>query len=236
MRYFLLFIVGLFSFLGGAQADCTVPAGVEGDQIFNSTYKVMQFCDGTNWYSMKGGVKHTLDILSCADGELAKWNSGGGVWECAGDDDSGVSSESDPTVLSSVKDGVSWAEVTGKPAGFADDIDHGITSESDPQVGTLINGKWCTTNGTSINCTSDAPGGGGVSYMDYTNPTHGGYKLGGTGSNPTTINQYCIGKGYSFGILLNYISVLNQNQTSFYSGAWTQGYTPFSLNKVRCVN
>jgi len=32
-------------------------------------------------------------------------------------------------------------------------------SESDPQVGTLTNGKWCTTNGSAVNCTSDAPGG-----------------------------------------------------------------------------
>jgi hypothetical protein len=30
-------------------------------------------------------------------------------------------------------------------------------SESDPQVGTLTNTKWCTTNGTAVNCTSDAP-------------------------------------------------------------------------------
>ncbi|EKE20095.1 MAG: hypothetical protein ACD_8C00056G0020 [uncultured bacterium] len=33
----------------------------------------------------------------------------------------------------------------------------GITSESDPQVGTLTNGNWCTTNGSSVNCTSPAP-------------------------------------------------------------------------------
>ncbi|MCK4781559.1 hypothetical protein KAS79_01370 [Candidatus Parcubacteria bacterium] len=31
-------------------------------------------------------------------------------------------------------------------------------SETDPQVGTLTNGKWCTTNGSVVNCTSDAPG------------------------------------------------------------------------------
>jgi hypothetical protein len=30
-------------------------------------------------------------------------------------------------------------------------------SESDPQVGTLTNTKWCTTDGTDIDCTSDAP-------------------------------------------------------------------------------
>ena len=30
-------------------------------------------------------------------------------------------------------------------------------TETDPQVGTLINGKWCTSNGTSVNCTSATP-------------------------------------------------------------------------------
>ena len=43
--------------------------------------------------------------------------------------------------------------------------DDGITSESDPKVGALTNGKWCTSNGVSINCTSDAPGGGGGSGL-----------------------------------------------------------------------
>ena len=31
--------------------------------------------------------------------------------------------------------------------------------ETDPQVGTLVNGKWCTNDGSMVNCTSDAPGG-----------------------------------------------------------------------------
>jgi len=33
----------------------------------------------------------------------------------------------------------------------------GITSESDPQVGTLNAGKWCTSDGSKINCTSPNP-------------------------------------------------------------------------------
>ena len=48
---------------------------------------------------------------------------------------SGELEEADPTVLASVKDGVSWDEVSGIPAGFADGIDDdGITSETDPTV------------------------------------------------------------------------------------------------------
>lgn len=34
-----------------------------------------------------------------------------------------------------------------------------IVTESDPQVGTLQNGKWCTSNGSSVNCTSNKPSG-----------------------------------------------------------------------------
>jgi hypothetical protein len=30
-------------------------------------------------------------------------------------------------------------------------------SETDPQVGTLTANKWCTTDGTSVNCTTNAP-------------------------------------------------------------------------------
>jgi len=36
-------------------------------------------------------------------------------------------------------------------------IGDGLTSETDPQVGTLTNGKWCTSNGTTVNCTTNAP-------------------------------------------------------------------------------
>lgn len=37
------------------------------------------------------------------------------------------------------------------------ETDDGITTETDPKVGTLTNGKWCTSNGTVVNCTSNAP-------------------------------------------------------------------------------
>ena len=37
---------------------------------------------------------------------------------------SGITSETDPTVIASVKDGVSWAELSSIPAGFADGVDN----------------------------------------------------------------------------------------------------------------
>jgi hypothetical protein len=40
---------------GNTFAACTNPPGSAGDQIYNSTYSVMQYCNGTNWINM-GGV------------------------------------------------------------------------------------------------------------------------------------------------------------------------------------
>ncbi len=44
--------------------------------------------------------------------------------EIADGDQTGITTETDPTVLDSVKDGVSWNEISDKPAGFADGIDN----------------------------------------------------------------------------------------------------------------
>lgn len=44
-----------------------------------------------------------------------------------------LTSESDPTVLASVKDGVSWSEIASIPAGFADGIDDGGTDTWRPK-------------------------------------------------------------------------------------------------------
>lgn len=39
----------------GAQAACTSPTGIEGEFFYSVDFKVMQFCDGTNWIGMAGG-------------------------------------------------------------------------------------------------------------------------------------------------------------------------------------
>ena len=57
MRYILATCLLLFTLLpSAAHAVCTSPAGTEGEQIYNTTHKTMQFCDGTNWVAMKGGA------------------------------------------------------------------------------------------------------------------------------------------------------------------------------------
>ena len=61
-------------------AVCSDPVGEEGEQVYNLTYKVMQFCNGTNWISMAssyagsagGGVPAgavmAFNLASCPDG------------------------------------------------------------------------------------------------------------------------------------------------------------------------
>lgn len=36
-------------------AGCVTPTGVEGEVVYNNTFHVMQFCDGTNWISTASG-------------------------------------------------------------------------------------------------------------------------------------------------------------------------------------
>ena len=59
-------LITLCALLGtqqAAHAACTNPAGVEGNQVYNSTHKVMQFCDGTSWRAMIGGGSGGADDL-----------------------------------------------------------------------------------------------------------------------------------------------------------------------------
>ena len=61
-------------------------AGAEGTIINNKDYKIVQFCNGTQWIGMVariGDTGDTLADLTCANGEIAKWN--GTAWACASD-------------------------------------------------------------------------------------------------------------------------------------------------------
>ncbi|MBI1290188.1 hypothetical protein GC173_02945 [bacterium] len=69
---------------GVAWADCVGPSAKAGQQMFNGTYSVMQYCNGTDWIAMGGGGIDTLKTLSCSSGQIAKWDEDS--WECATDD------------------------------------------------------------------------------------------------------------------------------------------------------
>lgn len=59
---FALILLGIMSPLP-ALADCTSPAGVEADMYYNTTYKRVQYCDGTDWVNMGVSGAGTSDNL-----------------------------------------------------------------------------------------------------------------------------------------------------------------------------
>lgn len=54
-----------------ANAACTSPAGPEGTQVYDSTAKVMKYCDGTNWISMKGANTVAVTGAKISSGSVA---------------------------------------------------------------------------------------------------------------------------------------------------------------------
>ena len=65
-------------------------------------------------------------------------------------DDVGITSETDPTVPASVKDGTDWGEISGRPAGLDDGDDVGITVETDPEVGANTTNYLPKWNGSAL--------------------------------------------------------------------------------------
>lgn len=68
-----------------SHAACVSPAGEAGDQIYNSSHNVMQYCNGTDWIAMGssgggGADGDTLGELSCGNGDSIQYN--GTAWTC----------------------------------------------------------------------------------------------------------------------------------------------------------
>lgn len=128
-----------------ARADCANPVGAEGDQLYNADYKVMQFCNGTQWIAMLGQA-----LPTCSDGDIVTFSSAAG-WECASG--GGASSPPVPTdikVTSAATNGArsgysglqSWIESNGC-AGYR------VCTTNDI-VNYLLSGASITTGGQSV--------------------------------------------------------------------------------------
>lgn len=92
-------------------------------------------------------------------GDIAFNNDEGVLQYCDGSDWIGTSGGGDGG-------SAAWADITGKPPGFADGIDDGITTETDPKVGTLTDARWCRSDGTRVLCDRDPAGAGTDTLAD----------------------------------------------------------------------
>jgi hypothetical protein len=76
--YFSAFVL----LAGQASAACSTPTGAAGDQFFNTTHSVMQYCDGANWVNMGSPGSGALgdgdkgDITVSSDGAAWAIDSG----------------------------------------------------------------------------------------------------------------------------------------------------------------
>ncbi|MDP2621354.1 MAG: hypothetical protein Q8P46_14480 [Hyphomicrobiales bacterium] len=126
-----------------AFAACTIasqPARTwnPGAIVFNSPYKVMEYCDGTNWRTMMGGgvmdpslstLTDVDDALAPAHADILTYDSISGKWVAG----TTISAETDPQV--------------------------GDVS---------IDDKWCRASGGAVECNLDAPSGDGIGITALT--------------------------------------------------------------------
>ncbi|MBU2652711.1 MAG: hypothetical protein KKA81_17425 [Bacteroidetes bacterium] len=136
------------------------------------------------------GDGDTLADLSCTDGQVAKWNNGGGVWECAADNaGSGgitaltgdVTASGSGSVAATIANnaitnakmaddavGIAELSATGTPNSTTylrgDNTWSTVSAgaETDPQVGAVTNSMWCRGTGTQVTCDQPAPSSSGV--------------------------------------------------------------------------
>lgn len=159
---------------------------VTGDSIFNNNLTVGGTSTFDNNVNVNArvtanqlfvGSGNVGSIPTCTSAEKLQWN--GTAWTCVADNiGATAATETDPKV-GSLTNG-RWCRTDGAKihcdvnvpvacgtsqklqwngSAWSCVADQGIISETDPKVGTLTSGKWCTTNGSQINCTSDAPSG-----------------------------------------------------------------------------
>jgi hypothetical protein len=88
-----IFIAALFVFIAlpsKAYAVCSGPAGAEGELMYNSTHKIVQFCNGTLWIATGGQITEVDPKVGTLT--ATKWctaNAGGTAIDCTEDDPAG---------------------------------------------------------------------------------------------------------------------------------------------------
>lgn len=123
--------------------------------------------------------------------------------------------------------GIGWLSalelehVTGAASPISVSVDSGV--ESDPQVGALISGKWCTSDGSVVNCTSDEPTGGA------------GDNLGNhSASQPLVLNGNLIsGDGDSEGLTVQSDGSVSLTSIIRVAGSGSEGCTAADIGAIR---
>lgn len=160
---------------GGSLAVNSGGASITGNSTISGDANITGRMTANQLYVGSGNVG---SIPTCTSAQKLQWN--GTAWACVTDSiGATAATEVDPKV-GGLTNG-RWCRTNGgqvicdvnvpvacgtgqklywNGSAWGCDTDHqGVTAETDPKVGTLGSGKWCTSNGSQINCTSDAPSG-----------------------------------------------------------------------------
>jgi hypothetical protein len=140
-------------------AACISPAGMEGEQIYNTDYATMQFCDGSSWIGMAAsGSLPELDpkVGALAANNFCRSNAGATQVICS---TSAISLATDVTgslPVSNLAGGTGASATTF----WRGDGSWAVPSftELDPKVGPLSASAFCQANagGTAVSCANTA--------------------------------------------------------------------------------
>jgi hypothetical protein len=153
-----------------ARAACTNPAGPEGQQVYNVTYKTMQFCDGANWIAMGGNgtvipadtiLESMLKAVNAPTDEYCltyEATVGDFEWQTCG---SGGDNLGNHTATTNINLGANYISRAGTAAGLSFDASNNATLSGDLTISgddlfmaTNTAGRVLIADGTNFNPTA----------------------------------------------------------------------------------